>query len=59
MSLASLALRLLRPARWIINDTASYRPELVPATDFDNSTLISTQKARGIGDCWDSEWAWC
>ena len=46
---------------WIINDTAPYRPELVTsdATDFDNGTLISTQKARGLGDCWGSEqWTW-
>lgn len=46
---------------WIINDTAPYRPELVTsdATDFDKGTLVSTQKARGIGDCWGSEqWTW-
>ena len=46
---------------WIVNDTAPYRPELVTAdaTDFDNGTLGSTQKARGIGDCWGSEqWTW-
>lgn len=46
---------------WIINDTAPYRPELVTAdaTDFDDGTLGSTQKARGIGDCWGSEeWTW-
>ncbi len=46
---------------WIINDTAPYRPELVTAdaTDFDNGTLGSTHKARGIGDCWGSEqWTW-
>ena len=46
---------------WIVNDTAPYRPELVTsdATDFDNGTLMSTHKARGIGDCWGSEqWTW-
>jgi hypothetical protein len=46
---------------WIINDTPPYRPEMVTsdATDFDNGTLMSTQKGRGIGDCWYSEqWAW-
>jgi hypothetical protein len=46
---------------WIINDTPPYRPELVTAdaTDFDNGTLMSTQKARGLGDCWGSEqWTW-
>lgn len=46
---------------WIVNDTPPYRPELVTsdATDFDNGTLMSTQKARGIGDCWGSEqWTW-
>jgi Protein of unknown function (DUF1176) len=46
---------------WIINDTAPYRPELVTAdaTDFDKGTLGSSQKARGIGDCWGSEqWTW-
>ncbi len=46
---------------WIVNDTAPYRPELVTAdaTDFDNGTLGSAQKGRGIGDCWYSEqWTW-
>ncbi len=46
---------------WIINDTPPYRPELVTsdATDFDKGTLMSAQKARGIGDCWGSEqWTW-
>jgi Protein of unknown function (DUF1176) len=46
---------------WIVNDTAPYRPELVTtdATDFDKGTLMSTQKARGLGDCWGSEqWTW-
>lgn len=46
---------------WIINDTPPYRPELVTsdATDFDNGTLMSAQKGRGIGDCWYSEqWTW-
>jgi Protein of unknown function (DUF1176) len=46
---------------WIINDTAPYRPELVTAdaTDFGDGTLMSTQKARGLGDCWGSEeWTW-
>jgi hypothetical protein len=35
-----VALRLLRPARWSINDTGPHRPELVTAdaTDFDNRT---------------------
>jgi hypothetical protein len=29
------------------------------ATDFDNGTLMSAQKARGVADCWGSEqWAW-
>lgn len=46
---------------WIVNDTPPYRPELVTsdASDFDDGTLISTQKARGLGDCWGSEqWTW-
>lgn len=46
---------------WIVNDTAPYRPELVTAdaTDFEGGTLSSTQKARGLGDCWGSEqWTW-
>jgi hypothetical protein len=46
---------------WIINDTPPYRPELVTAdaTDFDDGTLMSTQKARGLGDCWGSDqWTW-
>ncbi len=56
-----MALRLLGPARWSINDVGPCRPELVTAdaTDFDNGTLGATHKARGIGDCWGSEkWAW-
>lgn len=46
---------------WIVNDTPPYRPEVVTtdATDFDKGTLMSTQKARGLGDCWGSEeWTW-
>ncbi len=46
---------------WIVNDTPPYRPELVTsdASDFDNGILISTQKARGLGDCWGGEqWTW-
>lgn len=46
---------------WIVNDTPPYRPELVTsdASDFDDGNLISTQKARGLGDCWGSEqWTW-
>jgi hypothetical protein len=46
---------------WIVNDTPPFRPELVTAdaTDFDDGVLRSTQKARGIGDCWGSEeWRW-
>ena len=46
---------------WIVNDTPPYRPELVTsdATDFDNGTLMSAHKGRGIGDCWYSEqWTW-
>ena len=46
---------------WIVNDTPPYRPELVTsdATDFDDSTLMSAQKGRVIGDCWYSEqWTW-
>ncbi len=46
---------------WIINDTPPYRPELVTAdaTDFGDGTLMSTQKGRGIDDCWYSEqWTW-
>lgn len=46
---------------WIINDTPPYRPQHVTsdATDFDSGTLMSTQKARGLGDCWGSEqWTW-
>lgn len=46
---------------WIVNDTPPYRPELVTsdASDFDDGTLISTQKARGLGDCWGTDqWIW-
>ena len=46
---------------WIINDTPPYRPQHVTsdATYFDSGTLMSTQKARGLGDCWGSEqWTW-
>lgn len=46
---------------WIVNDTPPFRPELVTAdaTDFDDGTLMSAQKARGLGDCWGAEaWVW-
>lgn len=46
---------------WIVNDTSPYRPELVTsdASDFDDGTVISTQKARGLGDCWGTDqWTW-
>lgn len=46
---------------WVIDDKPPYRPELVTesATDYDNGTISSGQKGRGIGDCWSSEdWTW-
>ncbi len=46
---------------WVIDDKLPYRPELVTesGTDYDNGTIMSSQKGRGIGDCWGTEeWTW-
>lgn len=46
---------------WVIDDKPPYRPQLVTesATDYDNGTIMSSQKGRGIGDCWGTEeWTW-
>ena len=46
---------------WIINDVPPYDPELVTssATDYGSGIITSTQKGRGLGDCWSTEgWTW-
>lgn len=46
---------------WVINDTPPYDPELVTsdATDYGAGTISSSQKGRGLGDCWSrEEWNW-
>lgn len=46
---------------WVINDKPPYNPELVTtsASDYGNGTIGSSQKGRGLGDCWSSEeWTW-
>jgi hypothetical protein len=48
-------------AFWIINATPPYNPVLVTTdgTDYDKGVIGSSQKGRGIGDCWGSaEWTW-
>lgn len=46
---------------WVINATPPYAPVLVTtlASDYDNGVISSSQKGRGIGDCFGSaEWTW-
>lgn len=48
---------------WVANDKPPYRPVLVTPNgtefDVDGARIVSSQKGRGIGDCWfASEWVW-
>jgi hypothetical protein len=46
---------------WIVNDKPPFQPQLVTtlASDEGSNQLTSSQKGRGLGDCWSSdEWSW-
>lgn len=46
---------------WVINDKPPYQPVLVTTsgTEYSEGSITSSQKGRGIGDCWSSEaWVW-
>ncbi len=46
---------------WVVNATKPFKASLVTpnATEFNDGLLLSSQKGRGIGDCWSSqEWVW-
>lgn len=46
---------------WVINDKPPYNPELVTtsASDYGSGNISSSQKGRGLGDCWSrEEWTW-
>lgn len=46
---------------WVVNASPPYSPVLVTtsATDYANGVISSTQKGRGIGDCFSSAtWTW-
>lgn len=46
---------------WVINAQPPFHPMLVTysGSDFSGSEISSTQKGRGLGDCWSSDsWTW-
>lgn len=46
---------------WIINEKPPYTPELIStsASDYGAGNISSSQKGRGLGDCWSKEeWSW-
>lgn len=46
---------------WVINEVNPYNPVLVTpqGTDYSDGVISSSQKGRGIGDCWSSDvWTW-
>lgn len=46
---------------WVINAQAPFHPVLVTysGSDFSGSEISSSQKGRGLGDCWSSNsWTW-
>ncbi|KHL56476.1 DUF1176 domain-containing protein [Xanthomonas cannabis] len=46
---------------WVINARAPFAPSLITlhASDLDGSTILSSQKGRGLGDCYGEErWTW-
>ncbi|APO97179.1 DUF1176 domain-containing protein [Xanthomonas vesicatoria] len=46
---------------WVVNARAPFAPTLVTthASDLDGSTIRSSQKGRGLGDCYSEEsWTW-
>jgi hypothetical protein len=48
-------------AYWVANSTAPFKPVLVTTggSDYAAGTISSSQKGRGLGDCWATEeWVW-
>lgn len=46
---------------WVINARAPFAPTLVTtqASDIDGSTILASQKGRGLGDCYsEASWTW-
>ncbi|WP_127158873.1 DUF1176 domain-containing protein [Xanthomonas arboricola] len=46
---------------WVINARAPFAPTLVTthASDIDGSTILESQKGRGLGDCYsEASWTW-
>ncbi|TWQ63187.1 DUF1176 domain-containing protein, partial [Xanthomonas vasicola] len=46
---------------WLVDARAPFAPTLVTthASDIDGSTLLSSQKGRGLGDCYSAaSWTW-
>ncbi|MCC4633926.1 DUF1176 domain-containing protein [Xanthomonas dyei] len=46
---------------WVVNARAPFAPTLITthASDLDGSTILSSQKGRGLGDCYSEErWTW-
>lgn len=46
---------------WVVDATKPFKASLVTAnaSEFNDGLLLSSQKGRGIGDCWSSqEWVW-
>lgn len=48
-------------AFWVVQDKPPYHPQLVTTNGSDHAEgrIYSSQKGRGLGDCWSSEaWVW-
>jgi hypothetical protein len=46
---------------WVINNTPPFQPVLVTesGSDYSDGNISSSQKGRGLGDCWSSDsWTW-
>lgn len=46
---------------WVVNARAPFQPQLVTesASDIGEGEIASSQKARGLGDCWHhQDWTW-
>lgn len=46
---------------WVINERPPYNPDLVTdsGSEYGNGSIYTSQKGRGLGDCWSSDsWTW-
>ncbi len=46
---------------WVIDNTPTFHPVLITASgsNYSEGSISSSQKERGLGDCWSSEaWTW-